>query len=137
MAQTQGNFISALAGADLHTSAHLIAKLDTNGKAVLAAAATDDIVGVIEESQQAGSGVSTSGGGVSIAHISGSGTGEVIAGASGISKGAYLTSDSNGKAVTASQTAGGTAPSVRVFGRARVAANAGDLFEYEKIFLLY
>jgi hypothetical protein len=136
MAQTQGNLISALAGADLHASAHLIVKLDTNNKAVLASAATDDIVGVLEESQQAGSGVSTSGGGVSIAHISGAGTGEVITGGS-VSKGAFLTSDSSGKAVTATQTTAGSQPTVRVFGRARYAANSGDLVEYEKMNFLY
>jgi hypothetical protein len=131
MSQTVGNYISALAAADLHTSAHLIAKLDNTGKAVLASAATDDIVGVLDEVPQTATGSCT------IAHISGNGTGEVIAGASSISKGAFLTSDSNGKAVTATQTVGGTQPSVRVFGRARVAANSGDLFEYEKLFFLY
>ena len=136
MAQTQGNFISAPAGADLHASAHLIVKLDTNGKAVLATAASDDIVGVLEEVQQASSGVSTSGGAVSIAHISGAGTGEVIAGAS-ISKGAFLTSNGSGQAVTATQTTAGSQPTVRVFGRARYAANSGDLVEYEKMNLLY
>jgi hypothetical protein len=136
MAQTQLNFISALAGQDLHTSAHLIVKLDPNGKAILAAAATDDIVGVLEETQQAASGISTSGGGVSIAHVSGAGTGEVIAGAS-IAKGAFITSNASAQAVTAVQTAGGTAPSVRVFGRTRYAANSGDLVEYEKMYFLY
>src|SRR5438128_1722479 len=136
MAQTQGNFISAPAGADLHASAHLIVKLDSTGKAVLATAATDDIVGVLEEVQQASSGVSTAGGSVSIAHISGSGTGEVIAGAS-ISKGAYLTTNGSGQAITATQTTAGSQPTVRVFGRARYAANSGDLVEYEKVFFLY
>lgn len=139
MAQTQGNFISAPAGQDLHASAHLIAKLNATGQAILAALPTDDIVGVLEDIQQASSGVSVSGGSVSIAHVSGAGTGEVIVGASAIVKGAYLTvaNDGSGKAVTAVQTAGGTAPSVRVFGRARYAANSGDLVEYEKCYFLY
>jgi hypothetical protein len=136
MTYTVGNYISALAGADLHASAHLIAKLDTNGKAVIATAATDDIVGVIDEVQQAASGVSTSGGGVSIAAINGDGTGEVIAGA-GISKGNLLTTNGSGQAILATQTGGGSQPSVRVFGRARTAANSGDLFEYEKFALWY
>jgi hypothetical protein len=136
MTYTVGNYISALAGADLHASAHLLAKLDSTGKAVLASAATDDIVGVIDEVQQAASGVSTSGGAVSIAAINGDGTGEVIAGGS-ISKGALLTSDGSGKAVTATQTTAGSQPTVRVFGRARTAANSGDLFEYEKFALWY
>lgn len=136
MAQTQLNFISAPAGQDLHTSAHLIVKLNNTGQAVLASAATDDIVGVLEDIQQASSGVSTSGGAVSIAHVSGAGTGEVIVGAS-IVKGAFITSNGSAQAITAVQTAGGTAPSVRVFGRTRYAANTGDLVEYEKMYFLY
>lgn len=135
MAQTQGNYISALAGADLHASAHLIVKLNATNQAILATAATDDIVGVLEEVQQA-SASTTSGGACSIATINGDGTGEVIAGAS-IAKGALLTTNGSGQAVTATQTAGGLQPTVRVFGRARYAANSGDLFEYEKIALWY
>lgn len=134
---TPGNYISAIAGADLHASGYLITKWDSSGNAILAAAATDDLVGVLAEIQQAAPvPQSTSGGLVSIAVVSGAGTGKVIAGAS-ISKGAYLTSNSSGQAVTATQTAGGSQPSVRVFGRARFAANSGDLFEYEKMFFLY
>lgn len=136
MAFNYGNLITALAGQDLHASANCIVKLDANGKAVLAAGPTDDIVGVIAEVQQAASGIATSGGSVSIAHVSGTGTNEVIAGAT-IAKGAFLTSDASGHAVPATQTAGGSQPSVRVFGRARYAANSGDLFEYEKMYFLY
>src|SRR5947207_11166223 len=122
MAQTQGNFISAPAGADLHASAHLIVKLNSSGQAILATAATDDIVGVLEEVQQASSGVSTSGGSVSIAHISGSGTGEVIAGGS-ISKGAFLTSNGSGQAVATVENATGVlATAVLVLGGSQPAA---------------
>ncbi len=132
MAFTPGSLISAPAGADLHASSHLIAKLDVNGKAVLAALPTDDIAGVLDMVPQGATGL------CSIEHVSGTGTFEVIAGAS-IAKGAYLTvkNDSSGQAVTATQTAAGSQPSVRVFGRARVAANSGDQFEYERLFFLY
>ena len=116
--QVDGNYISAEAGADLSAKQYYICKLDTNGKAVLAAAGTDEISGTLATVPQNANGV------VSIKHISASGTGKVIAGGS-ISKGAYLTSDGNGKAVATTTAAD------RVFGRARTAAAAGDIFEYE------
>ena len=132
---TPGNYITAPVNSDMHANQYCVCKLDTNGNAVLAAAATDDIVGVIDEVPQPSAG-SVSGGLVTIAHVSGAGTGKVIAGGS-ISKGAYLTSDSSGHAVGGTQTTAGSQPTVRVFGRARVAANSGDVFEYEKMFFLY
>lgn len=134
---TKGNYLTTLAGADLHASGYCIVKFDTNGNAILTAAASDDIVGVLDSVQQSGPvPQSTSGGPVSIAHVGGTGTGKVVAGAS-ISARAFLTSDANGHAITATQTAGGSQPTVRVFGRARYAANTGDLVEYEKMFFLY
>src|SRR2546430_7192625 len=107
-----------MAGRRLQPSLIHLVKFASTGKAVLATAATDDIVGVLDEVQQAASG-STSGGAVSIAAINGDGTGEVIAGA-GIAKGALLTTNGSGQATTATQTTAGQQPSVRVFGRARV-----------------
>ena len=130
-----GNFITLPVNSNLSADQYCIVKTDANGNAVLAAADTDDIVGVLEEVPQPLAG-SISAGLVSVAHISGNGTFKVIAGAS-ISKGAYLTTDANGHAVAATQTAGGSQPSVRVFGRARYAANSGDVVEYEKCFFLY
>lgn len=134
---TQGNYLTALAGANLSTSPYYIVKLNSTGQAVLTAAATDDIAGVLDDIQQSSPvPQSTSGGLVSIAVVNGTGTFKVIAGAS-IAKDAYLTSNGSGQAVTAVQTVGGTAPSVRVFGRARTAANSGDVVEYIKMFMLY
>lgn len=127
---TQGNFITAQASTDLSAKQYYIAKLDTNGQAALAASASDEISGVLDEVPQKATGL------CSISHLSGNGTGKVIAGGS-ISKGAYITSDSNGKAVAATQTTAGSQPTTRVFGRARVAASTGDIFEYEKMFFLY
>lgn len=128
---TKGNYITALAGADLHASGYYIAKLDSSGNAVLASASTDEIVGVIDQTQQAGPvPQSTSGGEVTIAIVNGTGTGKVIAGGS-ITKDGYLTTNSSGQAVTTTTTGD------RVFGRARYAANSGDIFEYVKMFFIH
>jgi hypothetical protein len=129
---TQGNFVSAKTVADLRTKVYFIVKLDTNRQAVLASASTDEISGVLDEVPQG-----SNGGTVSIMHVSANGTGKVSAGAA-ISKGAYLTSDANGQAVAATQTAAGSQPTKRVFGRALEAAAAqNDIIEFEHCFFLY
>jgi hypothetical protein len=128
---TQGNFITAEAGADLHLKQYYIVVLNATRQAVLAAASTDAISGVLDEVPQGATGS------VSIKHISANGTGKVKAGTA-ISKGALLTSDANGKAVTATQTTAGAQPTKRVFGRALEAATAdGDVIEFEHLFFLY
>jgi hypothetical protein len=133
---TQGNYITADSSADLRQKQYHIVKLDSSRKAALATAATDEISGVIAEVHAEGTNT-TNYGSVSIAHISGGGTFKVVASTS-ISKGAYLTATTDGKAVTATQTTAGSQPTVRVFGRALEAANTdGDVIEYEKMFFLY
>ncbi len=128
--ETEGNYITREAGADLHTKKYYLAKL-TGNQAVLATAATDAIVGVLDEVPQSTAGA------CSIAHVSGSGTGRVVVSAA-VSVGAYLTATTGGKAVTATQTTAGSQPTVRVFGRAIEAAAAdGDIIEYEKCNFLY
>lgn len=123
---TPGDYITAEAASDLHGKEFYIAKLDTNNKVALATAGTDEIVGVIQQSHQG-----TNPGAVSIAHVSGSGTGKVI-GSTVIARNAYLTATTGGKAV------GTTTPGHRVFGRARRAcAQADDVFEYEKMYFIY
>lgn len=125
MSVTQGNFITAAAGADLHGKEYYIVKFDTNNAVVLATAGTDEICGVIDEAPQGATGS------VSVAHVSGAGTGKVIASTT-ISKRAFLTATTGGKAVTT------TTPGNRVFGRARDAALAtNDIIEYEKMFFIY
>lgn len=121
---TQGNFITAAAGADLSAKQYYIAKLQADGEAELATAGTDEIVGVLDEVPQSAAGS------CSIAHVSGAGTGKVIASTT-ISKGAYITATTGGKAV-ATTTAGN-----RVFGRAKEDAVANQIFEYEKMFFIY
>lgn len=127
---TPGNYITAEASTDLSAKQYHVAKLDANGKAALATAATDAISGVLDEVPQGASGL------CSIAHISGAGTGKVKAGGT-IAKGAYITANADGEAVSATQTTAGQQPTVRVFGRAREAAVENDIFEYEKCHFLY
>lgn len=129
---TPGNFITALTSVDLRGKAYFIAKLDASNKCVLASAATDEISGIIDEVPQG-----ANGGTVSINHISANGTGKVSCGAA-VAKGAYLTTDANGQAITAVQTTAGSQPTKRVFGRAREAAAAqNDVIEFEHCFFLF
>lgn len=114
----QGDYDSREAGADLTTKQHYLVTTDSNGKYVLASAATDAIRGVLANAPKLGETAD-------VANINGSGTFKVLAGGA-IAKDAFLTSDANGKAV-ATTTAGD-----RVFGRAVAAAAAGDIVEYVK-----
>lgn len=129
---TQGNYITSKTTADLRTKNYFIVKLDSSRNAVLASSSSDDISGILDEVPQG-----SQGGAVSIKHISSAGTGKVSCGAA-ISKGAYLTTDANGQAITATQTTAGSQPTKRVFGRALEAAAAqNDIIEFEHMFFLY
>lgn len=128
---TEGNYITMEAGADLSAKQYYLVKQhSTPGQAVLAAAATDAILGVLDEVPQGASGA------VSIAHVSGSGVGKVRAGGN-ITIGQYLTATSNGKAVAATQQTAGQQPTTRVFGRALEAGEDGKVIRYEKMNFLY
>lgn len=121
---TQGNFFSAEAAADLSAKQHYIVKTDSAGKIVLSSAATDKHLGVLHNAP-------TLGKTADVELASGSGTGKVIAGAA-IAKDAYITSDSAGKAVAT------TVVNDLVIGRAMEAATAdGDLIEFQKFYGRY
>lgn len=125
-----GSYDSREAGADLSTKQYHIVKTDANGKYVLAAAASDNIRGVLANAPKSGESAD-------VANLNGPGTFKVIAGAT-FAKDALLTSNASGQAVAATQTAAGSQPTVRVFGRARSAATTiGDIVEYDKIALYY
>src|SRR5688572_15695482 len=100
------------AGADLSTKQHYLAKLDAAGKAVLAAAGTDKIVGSVQEPNTSGRPVTVNTGGVI----------KVVAGGA-VAIGDDVTSDANGKAI-ATVTAGN-----RTIGIALAAAVLNDVFE--------
>lgn len=98
------------AGADLSAKVFYLAKVDTDGDIVLAAAGTDVVLGVIREGAVANKPVTVQFGGI----------GKVIAGGS-ITAGARITSDGNGKAVAT------TSAGDKVCGIALTAADAGDI----------
>lgn len=116
---SEANHLSVLSAADLSLKRFYIVKTDASGNAVLAAAATDAILGVLDD------GGRKSGDTVDVVAINGHGTFRVVAGGT-ITKDAYLTSDASGKAVATTTTGN------RVFGRAVKAAVAGDIVEYIK-----
>lgn len=115
---TDGPRFSADAGADLSAKRYYIVKTDANGKVVLASAATDKLIGVLDNTPEANDTAD-------VVLRNGQGTFKVIAGGT-ISKDAYLTTDASGKAV-ATTTSGN-----HVFGQAVRAAVAGDIVEYFK-----
>lgn len=101
------------AGADLSTKILFLAKIDTDGDIVLAAAGTDVVAGVITEAASENYPVT----------ILYDGEGKCYAGGN-ITAGARLTSDGNGKAV-ATTTAGD-----KVFGTAKDTVLSGEVVPF-------
>lgn len=114
----QGGNYTAAAGADLTGKRFYIVKLDTNGAVVLASAATDAILGVLNTE-------GTTGKSVDVVLLNGSGSFKVKTGGD-VTKDAYLTTDSSGKAIAT------TSSGNRVIGRAVAAGTSGDIVEYFK-----
>lgn len=112
--QNNGPHITRKAGADLSAKQFRFVKM-SSGNVVAGAAATDKVVGVLQNKP-------TSGDTAEIRLIANGGTYKVVAGGA-ITEGAYITCDSNGEAI-ATTTAGNV-----VLGRALEAADDGDLFE--------
>ncbi|WP_225535662.1 hypothetical protein [Tsukamurella tyrosinosolvens] len=114
-----GERTTALSGADLRGKRYHLVKRDASNNFVLAAAATDIVAGVLDYEPRRAEDA------VDVVLANGTGTFKVKAGGV-ITKEALLTSDANGQAVVA-------AAGNRVFGRARTAAVAGDIVEYDKL----
>lgn len=106
-------------GADLSAKQFYIVKLDSSGHVILSALATDAFIGVLENAPK--SGVTTDE--VSVVLRSAQGTSKVIAGGT-ITAGAWITSDTAGKAVVT------TTNKDQLLGMALVAAATGDIFEF-------
>ncbi|MFI8696757.1 capsid cement protein [Dietzia maris] len=118
MSYQPGDRYTAVAGENLSGKRYHIVKLNSDGKVVLAAAATDAIIGVLDNEPKAGETAE-------VVTVNGQGTFRVKAAAI-IAKDAFITSDANGQAV-ATTTAGN-----RVIGRAVRAFAAGEIGEYIK-----
>lgn len=108
------NEITRKAGADLTSKEHFAVKFDANGDVILAAAATDKILGVL--TREVGASAEPVG-------IAVEGLLKGVAGGT-IAAGDFLTSDANGKLV-ATTTAGDI-----VIGQATESAVANDVFEF-------
>jgi hypothetical protein len=117
---TTGERYSAPAGEDLSAKRYYIVKLDTDGTVILASAATDAILGVLDNSPIEGNTAD-------VVLLNGSGTFKVKAANSVISKDAYITADSAGKAVAT------TSSGNRVIGRAVRTNVANEIVEYVKL----
>lgn len=118
MAFTDEGFLSRKAAADLSTKKNYIVKLDASGNVVLAAAATDAILGVLANAPKLNDTAD-------VALVNGDGTFLVVAGGT-ITKDAYLTTNSSGQAIAT------TSAGDRVIGRALTAAVTGDVLQYVK-----
>lgn len=111
----------------------------TAGQVVLAAAAGDSIIGVMRNCPTATN--SPYSGPfqtyADVHSINATGTYKVQAGGS-FSIGAYLTTNSSGLAVAATQTTAGSQPAVRVFGQATQASTgSGQIVQYQCMNFLY
>lgn len=114
-----GERYSAPAGADFTGKRYYIVKLDSSGNVVLASAATDAILGVIDNEPKTGRTAD-------VVLLNGTGTFKVKTGGN-ISKDAYITTDGNGKAIATTTTGN------RVIGRAVRDSSSGDVAEYVKL----
>jgi hypothetical protein len=111
----ESNFRTFVAGADLSAKQFFLVKL-SSGNVVVSTAATDKIIGVLDNAP-------VSGDDAVVRLLSSSGTGKVKTGGSG-SAGDKLTSDGAGKAITT------TTSTNRVFGLALTDFTSGDVVEY-------
>ena len=105
------------AAADYSAKQYYIVKQSADATATLASAATDWLLGVIMNAPKSGENVEVFG-------RQGGGTGKVILGTGGATRGSFLTADSAGKAVMT------TTVGDEVLGRAIQAGDAGDIIEF-------
>jgi len=103
--------------ADYSAKQYYIVKQSADATATLASAATDWLLGVIMNTPKSGENVEVFG-------RQGGGTGKVILGTGGATRGSFLTADSAGKAVMT------TTVGNEVLGRAIQAGDAGDIIEF-------
>lgn len=121
MAYVDEGFKTFVAGGAL--AAHTAVKLDANGNAVTATAATDKAIGVVHTAI-------ASGAPASVRLRSAAGTANIVCGAA-VTAGAYILADAAGKATTAgSGTAGALTAGDQILGQALGAGAVGEIIEF-------
>lgn len=108
---------------------YTVVKLNASGAVVPVAATTDPAIGILYNCP-------TANGTADVLSFNQAGSAKVTAGGT-ISAGAWVTFNSSGQAVAATQTAGGSQPAVQVIGRALEAATTGKVFAIQSEFFLY
>lgn len=116
-----GDKLNLAAAADLSTFQHCLVKQTSDTQVNVATAATDKVVGVLQNKPKSGETAS-------IANVSAGSTFKVKLGGT-VTRGARLTANASSVAVAATQTASGTAPAVYSFGEALQAGVTGDIIE--------
>lgn len=120
--QNRSELRSFKAGADLSAKQFYLVKMgSTAGEVVLAAAATDEVIGILQNAPVAGDTAL-------VLLVNGQGTAKVVAG--GVwALGNRLGADSNGKVVALSQTGAGSQPTQRSIGIANSVTADGNVGE--------
>lgn len=109
----------------LYLPPYTVVKLNGSGNVVPVTGTTDAGIGILYNCPDAN-------GTADILSFNQQGTGKVVAGGT-IALNALITFNSSGQAVTATQTAGGSQPTVIVFGRCVEAAASGQNFEFQSL----
>jgi hypothetical protein len=127
--------VSAPSGADFTSGGttfnapYSVVKLNGSGQVVSVAATTDDPLGILYNCP-------TASGTADVVAINAQGSVKIQCGGN-ISLGAYVTFNSSGLAVAATQTTAGQQPSVRVIGRALEAGSNGKVISILPMYFLY
>lgn len=127
--------ISAPSGTDFtsggttYNAPYTVVKADTNGNVVAVTGTTDDPLGILYNCP-------TASGTADVVAINLQGTYKITCGGT-ISRNAYITFNSSGQAVAATQTTAGSQPVVRVIGRALDAGSTGKVINVLAMYFLY
>lgn len=129
---TRLNFASGTdftSSSTVFTAPYTVGKLNGSGKYVTVTATTDIPVGVLMNCPDAS-------GTAEVLSVNQQGTGKIACGGT-ISANAYITFNSSGQAVAATQTTAGQQPVVHVIGQALEAGASGQNIEYLSMNQLY
>jgi hypothetical protein len=112
-----------------YNAPYIVVKFDANGAITPVTAITDEPAGIIYNCP-------TASGTADVLSVNQQGSAKITCGGN-ISVNQYVTFNSAGKAVVATQTAGGSQPAVRVIGRALEAGSNGKVIAIQSLFFFY